>query len=1086
MEGQFSSENDDFVGDLIIEVALPQQMPHSITASSITSSTDKHIINHMAPLALKKITTQEVSSHIDDVTVSPSVLSPVVTVASPQLSPRLSPRSAAMNSDAYETMRKRFSHITKLIDEDSDDEEEAGVSDVGDSPRTPVITNRRFSSFEKSFSGKQRGSMKQRPSILRPTSGSSSKKAWNKLQATVNSSVNKDVIEEVALDTMAAAAASACDDITLDFWRDTSVPKPDTPTDFNDVLLSGDEKENESGNDLLNIILKDIPNYPAEFELESKSASLLVSKVPAEVVLAQHRAIKEQDFHDKQVMADLVMKKEVDFMYRERIARNRVIQLEKLAQERLAEEKQKSLDAFDKREHMLNRQFRIAKERLESDLAAKQATLREVYGEVVRGGDSLSRAYKMDWDDCPQPVEVYVHQLRAVKDKLPKGAYVLMLTQYDRLGGQPLAWSRIGAYGIGSERPATTRPVKHYGRYFDRLLKIDSSAFALCPPRSMWKPSYVFIIELFQLATYHSPLDRVVAWTALPMCNEHFNIVSGRFRLPLLRGEHGVAVQSYKSMESIVGNNLGAWLCNLYIEVRLLPRYILDKKSNAAVSEYDIGFNFMNKLLNLNPLTRGNAAAGNQLPARKLDKDPSLKFISENKKDITQEDEAYIYAVMNRTDTGLFHRKISTSQKKQIGSLSAKDAVDSDSHAEQSVLDGDGAGPSKLVYERGYDRGEEMFLHDSQKGKLAGQEVFEDSADRLWSSAGLEGATVRRRQHDGSRFDSEALSETHLAAGAEDDASSLHGGSLQGGAGGAGAGAGTGGTADRHTSMWWTELKSSKDYDQFSISLCPVVAQKTHLLPNAIVKSKLKFLLLEALGDLSFEKFGTFDFSASLFVVILSFWLRMYVHFIAQFLYLQALATPVYGFEMRLYEVMFKFMANTLPVVHIVGIVWVGPIANIVVFAICIYFSHLFYKYAGSLPESVSKFVAFFGIATLLDPLLIFLVDVAMHNYDCGSKDAVCKVNYTDSACSCFTGDFVKLWSRMLEDENSGLTGLLITVMLYFMTAVVSLMLNYSFMVYIYKDARILDLWRRLSAPTEEFFVPHDFEVKHMGNYSIN
>ena len=125
----------------------------------------------------------------------------------------------------------------------------------------------------------------------------------------------------------------------------------------------------------------------------------------------------------------------------------------------------------------------------------------------------------------------------------------------------------------------------------------------------------------------------------------------------------------------------------------------------------------------------------------------------------------------------------------------------------------------------------------------------------------------------------------------------------------------------------------------------------------------------------------------------------------------------------------------------------------------------------------MSKFVAFYGIATVLDPLLVCLVDLAMHNYDCGSKDDICKINYTDAACNCYTGDFAKLWSRMQYDENSGLTGLLVTLMLYFMTAVVSLVLNYSFMVYIYKDARILDLWRRLSAPTEEFFVPHDFEV---------
>ena len=61
------------------------------------------------------------------------------------------------------------------------------------------------------------------------------------------------------------------------------------------------------------------------------------------------------------------------------------------------------------------------------------------------------------------------------------------------------------------------------------------------------------------------------------------------------------------------------------------------------------------------------------------------------------------------------------------------------------------AAPSKRVYERGYEQGDEMFLSANQKGKLAGQEIFAGQEDRLWSSAGLEGATVRRMQHDGTR-----------------------------------------------------------------------------------------------------------------------------------------------------------------------------------------------------------------------------------------------------------------------------------------------------------------------------------------------
>lgn len=144
---------------------------------------------------------------------------------------------------------------------------------------------------------------------------------------------------------------------------------------------------------------------------------------------------------------------------------------------------------------------------------------------------------------------------------------MLMLSQRDRLGGAPIVWSRIGAYGIGEDHPATTRPVKHYGRYFDRTMKVEDSVYALCPPKNQIKPSNVFVLELFQLAGRSNPIDKVVAWTALPMSNTHFTVVSGKYRLPMLRGEPTPSIQHFNTMESLMAEDLSAWLCNIYVEV---------------------------------------------------------------------------------------------------------------------------------------------------------------------------------------------------------------------------------------------------------------------------------------------------------------------------------------------------------------------------------------------------------------------------------------------------------------------------------------------------------------------------------------
>ena len=168
----------------------------------------------------------------------------------------------------------------------------------------------------------------------------------------------------------------------------------------------------------------------------------------------------------------------------------------------------------------------------------------------------------------PQPIEFRVHLLRAVKNKLPKGAYVLMLTQYDSVGGRPLSWSRIGANGIGNLRPGITRPVHHEGRFFDRILRVEDSCYALCPPRPLLRPNFVFVLELFQLASKHNPFDKIEAWTAVPMTYESMSMIEGKIKLPLMRGEHSPAVQHFKTMERLMSSDLHNWLCNIYIEVR--------------------------------------------------------------------------------------------------------------------------------------------------------------------------------------------------------------------------------------------------------------------------------------------------------------------------------------------------------------------------------------------------------------------------------------------------------------------------------------------------------------------------------------
>jgi hypothetical protein len=69
-----------------------------------------------------------------------------------------------------------------------------------------------------------------------------------------------------------------------------------------------------------------------------------------------------------------------------------------------------------------------------------------------------------------------------------------------------------------------------------------------------------------------------------------------------------------------------------------------------------------------------------------------------------------------------------------------------------------------------------------------------------------------------------------------------------------------------------------------SISSDPT--SRKNLIPGAISASKLRYLSLELFGDLVPTSFGTFDFYMTIILYLFCFWMRIYVHYLAQYLFI--------------------------------------------------------------------------------------------------------------------------------------------------------------------------------------------------------
>lgn len=906
-------------------------------------------------------------------------------------------------------------------------------------------------------------------------------------------------------------------------------------------------------------VLPELPtadSLDSAFLQQAEALRVVVNSVPERVLREERHRVEARLFEQREKHLAAFTKKEAALVWREQLAGQRVKEQEVQARARLMAERQRREAEMLQREAGLGRSFRRAREALERAVRRQGAALVEAFGAVREGGASLSRRLALRSESLPQPLEIRVHCLRAVKEKLPRGAYVVMASMFQSLGGQPLAWTRLATNGIGPGFGATTRAAKHQGRFFDKALRFEDSVFCLCPPAATLQPSYTLVLELFRLHARTNAMDRCEAWTALPLCSEHFCVPQGRFKLPFLRGCHSPQLQSYRDMEEAVARDLGAWLCNGYVELRLFPLQeaitsmqemrgaLADRAAARIITEGGrLSLDFLNKTLKGAVLrseggevkeeeVEGEAGPWNEqapLLSRKPgtgDRPPPPQSHSKHKGNrvlrslpsLSLTDALSAKAVVSRASSwagqfGSFFvagsrkgrrdnrvyaapdeegaegernkgngaenegeeedgvhdfsgRDLSGSGKGGVaGKISNRSRSPSPSSRAQNTVKGwgeddddeggdeEGEEESDVLLERGYGAADELFLHAEQRGKLGGIEAVDSRDGRRWAAAGLEGRVVRRMQSDGLRLDSEALE------GSDGQPAS---------------------STAKVCGVGWLPLDNARDMDRYSYSIARNASQRRRLLPGAVSSFKMRLMLHEALGDLLPAMWGSLDFFVTTLVLLVALWVRVWLHYLAQYLYLTAYGAPVFAFQMQALQISFKYMSTSIPQAVEVGLVAIGPLAlNVFFLALCLA-GGLFHALAGFIPDACSKFVACFGLASVLDPLLVLIVDLGYRNFDCDQRPGCGGTGgYVSPDCACFVGDFMKLWARTHRDEGSGITGLLVTLILYSGTAIASALVLAEYFVRVHRNARVLDLSRRLCAPADEFFLPADFEVSH-------
>ncbi|KAL1006386.1 hypothetical protein UPYG_G00071700 [Umbra pygmaea] len=652
----------------------------------------------------------------------------------------------------------------------------------------------------------------------------------------------------------------------------------------------------------------------------------------------------------------------------------------------------------DPQERMLEDRLYEAFQRAQSQLLK---ALRERRGEVIAKYGEMTEAastaappwardsvlsWQVEWSRTPQPVELRIRCLRAVRDKLPRGRYCITVALHSRMGGPNLTWSRLKEEWAG-----VTVPVEHGGHFYDTEMHVNQSLFTTLPAWCDVLPSMVLLFRLLGLPDDRSHVGATLGWAAFPVCSSTLTTVQGRFKTPFLRGHPHPHLDQFRKIERLISSDLDNWLCNLYFEVWKLPSGSTRGQEECIVTL--------------------------QIPPQAHQSGPSGASPNLGRRDVEPPNAEACHRVSPL--------QLSTSHSSSVCS--------------SSTLQGKmctGVGPEKASQRRGCPStvGAEPGVNYKQKQPI-------NKINSLRPRVRERGVPPPPLLHHQSQADKQEA-------------------------------AGRAATPENREDL------SQDEMEEYRFSLEPALPYRGLCGGSgcgrdggAAMRTRLALRMLPSelglsptpLGWSSISTAAAARLSLIMLLLALIWFVRLYLHYCSQWLFLQAIAVPVNKFQFYAHTVELLYQNSLLHTREELAMVVVGPLTLNGVTTLLLLIRWACQLAFGSLPSFTSNFIMVLGVWTVLDPLAIFAVDAILGRLAYSAEAPV--------------ADAAKLYWHFYRTEQSGATGVVITVFLYSVLFILSATILYLYFLRLHNDGRMLDIFQRLTATEGSFFVPYDLEV---------
>jgi hypothetical protein len=384
-------------------------------------------------------------------------------------------------------------------------------------------------------------------------------------------------------------------------------------------------------------------NYLQEFDAEAEGETVIVCSLPA---------VNVDDGARAQLLAAGIEKEDDAMRHTNEVGhittlkRNRLLELEQVRQNRRANQMQTLRDVQLMKQHtneLVATYYAHANRELNIHLTSRQAEVSQSIGEIRKFTRGDYDPDKPDWTQFEQQVQIDVVKVRGVKNKVPKGKFTVVVSKWEKLGGDPLRWSSRTA----TDKPPPPCPLhadvkemaikkrcevcrgwagatmvaEHDAKPTSFDLKFNSKLHTFFLPQTRIKPYNTLVFELIHIpdtgegqrskGSQVAVRPQVVGWGVIPIVDSRFEVINGKFRFPMLRGPYRPDFGKFETVQKAIVEDLENWLGNLYVDIFPHPR------EHFGRNEFQLQTDYSNRVLNLAHYPSAKDSEGWPFDARK-------------------------------------------------------------------------------------------------------------------------------------------------------------------------------------------------------------------------------------------------------------------------------------------------------------------------------------------------------------------------------------------------------------------------------------------------------------------------------------